>query len=127
MARHFKQQKQTVHAKKKGGPRVAKEVIGSLGRVVELLPNTEFLVELQDTQYNNYQLRARISGKMRMNNIKIILGDYVSVELNPYDLSRGRITFRHRSKPHIAPAAAPVAPDATDATESTPPTPSTTT
>ncbi len=121
MARHFKQQKQVVHKKKKGGtPRAAKEVIGSLGRVVEPLPNAEFLVELQDPQYNKYQLRARISGKMRMNNIKILLGDYVSVELNPYDLSRGRITFRHRSKPNITPitpTAAPAAPSA----ESTPP------
>jgi translation initiation factor IF-1 len=103
MARHFKQQKQTVRSKKKSGPseKADKEVIGSEGRVIELLPNTEFLVELLEEQYSKHRVTARISGKMRMNNIKILLGDYVRVELNPYDLTKGRITFRHRSKPNL--------------------------
>lgn len=98
MARHFKIQKQVVHKKKKTAPQSDKEVISALGRVIETLPNAEFLVELQDEIYSKHKLKARISGKMRMNHIKIILGDYISVELNPYDLNRGRITFRFRNK-----------------------------
>jgi len=98
MARYFKLQKQVVHKKKKTSSKPDKEVISALGRVVETLPNAEFFVELQDEIYSNHRLKARISGKMRMYHIKIILGDYVTVELNPYDLNRGRITFRFRSK-----------------------------
>jgi translation initiation factor IF-1 len=98
MARHFKIQKQVVHNKKNSTPKAEKEVISALGRVMETLPNAEFLVELQDDVYANHKLKARISGKMRMHHIKIILGDYITVELNPYDLGRGRITFRFRSK-----------------------------
>jgi translation initiation factor IF-1 len=60
------------------------------GTVVEPLPNAMFLVELD----NKHRILAHISGKMRMNFIKILAGDRVKVEMNPYDLSRGRITFR---------------------------------
>lgn len=98
MARYFKIQKQVVHKKKKNAPKADKEVISALGRVVETLPNAEFLIELLDEIYKGHRLKARISGKMRMHHIKIILGDYVKVELNPYDLNRGRLTFRFRSK-----------------------------
>ncbi|MFH0776099.1 MAG: translation initiation factor IF-1 [Patescibacteria group bacterium] len=98
MARHFKIQKQVVRNKKKDAPQVDKEVISALGRVVETLPNAEFLIELLDEVYQGHKLKARISGKMRMHHIKIILGDYVRVELNPYDLNRGRLTFRFHSK-----------------------------
>ncbi len=98
MARHFKLQKQVVHKKKKSASKADKEVISALGRVVETLPNAEFLTELIDEIYAGHKLKARISGKMRMNHIKIILGDYVKVELNPYDLNRGRLTFRFRNK-----------------------------
>ena len=58
--------------------------------VVEALPNTNFKVELE----NGHQILAHISGKLRMNYIKILPGDKVKVELSPYDLSRGRITWR---------------------------------
>ena len=98
MARHFKLQKQVVHKKRKDAPKADKEVISALGRIVETLPNAEFLVELIDQIYVGHRLKARISGKMRMHHIKIILGDYVKVELNPYDLNRGRLTFRFHSK-----------------------------
>jgi|GEM_PF-1075442 translation initiation factor IF-1 len=98
MARHFKIQKQVVRNKKKDAPKADKEVISALGRVMETLPNAEFLIELIDEIYKGHQLKARISGKMRMHHIKIILGDYVKVELNPYDLNRGRLTFRFHSK-----------------------------
>lgn len=61
------------------------------GRVVETLPNTTFRVQLQ----NGHIVTAHISGKMRKNYIRILTGDKVRVELTPYDLSKGRITFRH--------------------------------
>ena len=70
---------------------MAKEdVIEVEGTVVEALPNTNFKVELE----NGHQILAHISGKLRMNYIKILLGDKVKVELSPYDLSKGRITWR---------------------------------
>lgn len=61
------------------------------GTVVEPLPNAMFRVELD----NGHRVLAHISGKMRMHYIRIIPGDKVKVELSPYDLSRGRITYRH--------------------------------
>ena len=70
---------------------MAKEdVIEIEGTVVEALPNTNFKVELE----NGHQILAHISGKLRMNYIKILPGDKVKVELSPYDLSKGRITWR---------------------------------
>ena len=70
---------------------MAKEdVIEVEGTVVETLPNTNFKVELE----NGNQILAHISGKLRMNYIKILPGDKVKVELSPYDLTRGRITWR---------------------------------
>ena len=70
---------------------MAKEdVIEVEGTVVEALPNTTFKVELE----NGHQILAHISGKLRMNYIKILPGDKVKVELSPYDLNRGRITWR---------------------------------
>lgn len=62
------------------------------GKVVEPLPNTMFKVELE----NGHQVLAHISGKMRMHYIKILPGDKVTVELSPYDLDRGRITYRYK-------------------------------
>lgn len=64
------------------------DVIEVEGTVVETLPNTNFKVELE----NGPQILAHISGKLRMNYIKILPGDKVKVELSPYDLTRGRIT-----------------------------------
>lgn len=60
------------------------------GKVIETLPNTTFRVELE----NGHQILATISGKLRMNYIKILTGDKVKVEMSPYDLNRGRITWR---------------------------------
>ena len=71
--------------------RMAKEEqIQMTGTVVDTLPNTVFRVELE----NGHMITAHISGKMRKNYIKILTGDSVKVELTPYDLSKGRITFR---------------------------------
>lgn len=62
------------------------------GIVVEALPGTQFRVRLD----NGHEILAYLSGKMRKYYIRILLGDRVAVEMSPYDLSRGRITFRHR-------------------------------
>ncbi len=66
------------------------EPIEAQGTVVEPLPNAMFRVELE----NGHRILVHISGKMRMHFIKILPGDKVTVELSPYDLSRGRITYR---------------------------------
>ena len=66
------------------------DVIELEGTVVETLPNTTFKVELE----NGHQILAHISGKLRINYIKILQGDKVKVEVSPYDLTRGRITWR---------------------------------
>lgn len=63
-----------------------------IGTVLEALPNTMFKVKLE----NGFEVLAHISGKMRMNFIRILPGDKVRVELSPYDLTRGRITWRDK-------------------------------
>ena len=81
-------QKQTTKAKPSGGGQ--KEVIKLTGKVVESLPNTQFRVELE----NGHNIIAHMSGRMRKNFIRLVPGDRVEVELTPYDLSKGRISFR---------------------------------
>ena len=71
-------------------PVAKKDAIEVEGTVIEPLPNTMFAVELE----NGHRVLAHISGKLRMNFIRILPGDRVRVELSPYDLSRGRITYR---------------------------------
>ncbi len=66
------------------------ELIETEGKIIETLPNAMFKVELE----NGHRVLAHVSGKMRMNFIRILPGDKVKLELSPYDLSRGRITFR---------------------------------
>lgn len=73
--------------------RAESDAIEMAGKVVEVLPNAFFRVRLE----NNHLVLAHVAGKMRKFFIKIILGDMVTVQLSPYDLERGRITFRHRS------------------------------
>jgi len=68
------------------------DVIEVEGTVIEPLPNAMFQVELE----NGHKVLAHVSGKIRMNFIKILPGDRVTVELSPYDLSRGRITYRFK-------------------------------
>ena len=69
-----------------------KDVIEMQGEVIEVLPNTVFRVKLE----NAHTITAHISGKMRKNYIRILNGDKVTVEMSPYDLSKGRITFRSK-------------------------------
>jgi translation initiation factor IF-1 len=66
------------------------DVIELEGTVIEALPNTVFKVELQ----NKHLILAHVSGKLRMNFIRIVPGDKVTVEMSPYDLTKGRITWR---------------------------------
>lgn len=64
------------------------------GKVVEALPNTQFKIELE----NGLSIIGHISGKMRKNYIRLVPGDMVDVEMTPYDLSKGRITYRHKDQ-----------------------------
>ena len=68
------------------------EIIELEGIVLDILPNTKFIVELE----NKIKITAHVSGKIRMNNIRILPGDKVKVELSTYDLTRGRIVYRHK-------------------------------
>jgi len=77
---------------KKGNFMAKDDVIKQDGIVEEALSNANFRVRLE----NNHILLATISGKMRMNYIRILPGDRVSVEISPYDLNRGRITYRYK-------------------------------
>lgn len=68
------------------------DVIEVEGVVEKVLPNANFDVKLE----NGHMLKAHVSGKIRMHYIRILPGDRVTVEISPYDLTRGRITFRHK-------------------------------
>lgn len=69
---------------------MAKDTIELTGKVVDALPNAKFKVVLE----NGHEIMAHLSGKMRMNYIRIMPGDSVTVEMSPYDLTKGRITWR---------------------------------
>ena len=71
---------------------MGKDTIEMQGTVIEVLPNTVFRVKLE----NDHIITAHISGRMRKNYIRILNGDNVTVEMSPYDLSKGRITFRSK-------------------------------
>lgn len=71
------------------------DVIEFIGVVKELLPNANFRIELD----NGHEVIGYTSGKMRKNRIKVMLGDYVRVQMTPYDLDRGRVTHRFKHKP----------------------------
>ena len=69
-----------------------RDVIEIEGQVIDTLPNAQFKVKLE----NGHEILAHVSGKIRMHYIRILPGDKVTVEISPYDLTRGRITFRHK-------------------------------
>ncbi len=75
---------------------MAKEVIKVVGRVVESLPSATFNVELIEEQYAGHTITAHVSGKVRSHYIRILPGDIVDIEMTPYDLTKGRITYRHK-------------------------------
>ena len=68
------------------------ELLEFRGEVLELLPNATFRVRLE----NNHEILAHPAGKMRKNRIRVLVGDMVTVEVTPYDLTKGRITFRYK-------------------------------
>jgi len=68
------------------------ELLEFPGVVTELLPNATFKVKLE----NNHEIIAHTAGKMRKNRIRVLAGDQVTVEMTPYDLTKGRITYRHK-------------------------------
>ena len=76
---------------------MAKDVIEVLGEVVETLPSATFKVKLIDKNYPEHTVLAHLSGRMRVNYIKVVPGDVVTLELTPYDLTKGRMTFRHKN------------------------------
>ena len=72
---------------------MAKQDVSEIeGEVIDTLPNAQFKVKLE----NGHEILAHVSGKIRMHYIRILPGDKVTVEISPYDLTRGRITFRHK-------------------------------
>ena len=73
---------------------VKQENIRVIGRVLESLPNAHFRVEILEEGYEGHVVDAHISGKMRLNYIKILPGDFVTLELTPFDLTKGRIVYR---------------------------------
>ena len=75
-----------------GPRRTNPDAIAVEGKVIDALPNAMFTVELE----NGHQVLGHLGGRMRKNYIRVLPGDRVVVELSPYDLTRGRITFRHR-------------------------------
>ena len=79
-------------AESAGPRRTNPDAIAVEGRVLDALPNAMFTVELE----NGHHVLGHLGGKMRKNYIRVLPGDRVVVELSPYDLTRGRITFRHR-------------------------------
>jgi translation initiation factor IF-1 len=86
------------------GYRVAKEdLIEFDGTVLEMLPDSRFLVKLD----NGHQTLAYTAGKMRKHRIRILAGDRVTVEMTPYDLTKGRITFRHKEERGAVPGGGP--------------------
>lgn len=69
------------------------EFVNVTGKVEEVLPNATFRVVLDNTQH---KIIAYLGGKLRQNNIKVLLGDEVEIEMSPYDMTRGRITYRNK-------------------------------
>ena len=68
------------------------DIIKMSGSVIDVLPNAMFRVELE----NNHIVLATLAGRLRQNNIRILLGDRVDIEMSPYDISRGRIVYRNK-------------------------------
>lgn len=97
---------------------MTKQVIQVKGVVVECLPNATFQVRLDDPAYpTDHVVLCHLSGKMRINYIRIIPGDAVTVELTPYDLYKGRIVFRHKkgqALPEHLMTSVPTAPSSTE-------------
>jgi len=95
------------------------ENIRAAGIVVKALPNAHFIVRITDEGFEGHEINAHISGKMRLNYIKILPGDHVVLELTPFDLTKGRIVYRGKEM-KSPPAAAPEASAGGEPSESQP-------
>ena len=82
----------TMKIKNKEGSMSKEDVIETEGKVVEVLPKTQFRVVLN----NGHEILAYLGGKLRINNIRILEGDKVKIEMSPYDLTKGRIIYRNK-------------------------------
>lgn len=82
---------------------MAKEEIEASGIIVEAFPNATFKVKLLDESFAGHEILAHVSGRMRINHIRILPGDRVTIVMTPYDLSKGRITFRHKKNDRNTP------------------------
>ena len=91
MPKKFKNNRKNNNSNKNSEPKKT-NAIEVEGKVLEVLPGGQFRVELE----NKHTVIAHVSGKIRMHYIRILPGDRVTVEISPYDLTRGRITFRHK-------------------------------
>lgn len=78
------------------------ELLEFFGVVLELLPNAMFRIKLE----NGHEVLGHTSGRMRKNRIRVLVGDWVTVEMTPYDLSKGRVIHRHKGKPEAKDEAA---------------------
>jgi translation initiation factor IF-1 len=87
---------------------VSKDVIELVGLVVETFPNATFHVRIISEQAKDHELHCHLAGRMRVNRVHILPGDKVRVEMTPYDLQKGRITYRFRSDQQFTPAGEPL-------------------
>jgi translation initiation factor IF-1 len=97
-------------------PFVSKDVIELIGVVVETFPNATFQVKIISEQAKGHELLCHLAGRMRVNRVHILPGDKVRVEMTPYDLQKGRITYRFRSDQQFTPEGEPRAPSSPPAT-----------
>ncbi len=94
---------------------VSKDVIELIGIVEETFPNATFRVRILSPQAKDHELHCHLAGRMRVNRVHILPGDKVRVEMTPYDLQKGRITYRFRSDQRFSEDGTPImAPSSTD-------------
>jgi translation initiation factor IF-1 len=87
---------------------VSKDVIELIGIVLETFPNATFRVKIISNQAKDHELLCHLAGRMRVNRVHILPGDKVRVEMTPYDLQKGRITYRFRSDQQFTPEGEPI-------------------
>lgn len=103
---------------------VSKDVIELIGLVLETFPNATFRVKILSSQAKDHELHCHLAGRMRVNRVHILPGDRVRVEMTPYDLQKGRITYRFRSDQPLALDGSPNPPMPSGGPNSVPNTPS---
>jgi translation initiation factor IF-1 len=86
---------------------VSKDVIELIGIVLETFPNATFRVKILSEEVKDHELHCHLAGRMRVNRVHILPGDKVRVEMTPYDLQKGRITYRFRSDQQFTPEGEP--------------------